>query len=41
VTRIQRFCKRSGVGIWKCDSGHLWCRRLQRGLCSSVACSAL
>jgi len=23
-TRIQKFWNRSGIGIWKCDSDHLW-----------------
>jgi len=23
-TRIQKFWNRSGFGVWKCDSGHLW-----------------
>ena len=23
-TRIEKFWNRSGVGIWKSDSGHLW-----------------
>jgi len=23
-TRIPKFWNRNGVGVWKCDSGHLW-----------------
>jgi len=22
--RIQKFCHRNGVGVWKCDTSHLW-----------------
>ena len=32
--RTQKFWNRSRVGVWKCDSGHLWFTRLEsRDLC--------
>jgi len=26
---IQKFWNKSGVGVWKIDSGHLWCKNAQ------------